>query len=319
MAIRGRHLVAKGFVESSKRRNGRYFGDVAKTPSSSPPASKQRRAEESRLISAAQAGDAAALRRLLSMVSRPAFRYGMTFCRDREDAEEIAQDVLSSLVRSLARYRGDGTLSTWAYSVARNACIRHRRRSRRAVASLAAWREENGAGPADRDPEADPQGRLERREIREAVAAALRSLPVSLREAVVLRDVEGLSAREAATVLRITERALKSRLHRARLELRARLQPLVTGEEVAPRARRCPDIAHSWSLHLEGEVSAAVCARLENHVRTCPGCAAICRTMRATIRHCRLLRARRLPPEAKKALAVIVSASRTTSAARGWK
>ncbi|MEK7315579.1 MAG: RNA polymerase sigma factor [Candidatus Eisenbacteria bacterium] len=311
--------MAKGFVETSKRRNGSYFGAGAKTPSLPPQGSKQRHAEESRLISSAQAGDAAALRRLLSIVSRPAFRYGMTFCRDREDAEEIAQDVLSSLVRSLARYRGDGTLSTWAFSVARNACIRHRRRSRRAVASLDAWRAEKGAEPADHDPDADPQGRLERREIREAVAAALRLLPASLREAVVLRDVEGLSAREAATVLRITERALKSRLHRARLELRTRLQPLVTGEEVSPRSRRCPDIARSWSLHLEGEVSAAVCARLENHVRACPECAAACRTMRATIRHCRLLRAKRLPLEAKKALAVIVSASRTSSAAKGWK
>jgi RNA polymerase sigma-70 factor, ECF subfamily len=240
----------------------------------------------------------------------------MTFCRDRHDAEEIAQDVLNSLVRSLARYRGEGTLSTWAYTVARHACVRHRRRSGQAAVSLEEWRDGNGAEPPDRDPASDPVGRLERREVREAVAAALRALPAHLREAVVLRDVEGLSAREAAKVLRITERALKSRLHRARVALRTALQPLVTGEEFSPPKSRCPDIARSWSLNLEGEVSPAVCARLEEHVRGCPECAATCRTMRTMLRQCRLLRAKPLPAAAKKALAAAAAASRRVGAAK---
>jgi RNA polymerase sigma-70 factor (ECF subfamily) len=154
-------------------------------------------------------------------------------------------------------------------------------------------------------------------ELREAVAAAIRSLPPPLREAVILRDVEGLSAREAAAVLRVGERALKSRLHRARLELRLRLQPLVTHEAVPSRARRCPDIARSWSLHLEGEVSSAICARLEAHVRACPECAATCRTMRATLRSCRLLRAKRLPPAAKRALASVKTARLNGRATNG--
>lgn len=300
-----------GFIQTSKRPNGKYFGDIAKTRLKPPAESKGSRAQEDRLVAAAQQGDESALRRLLAIVSKPAFRYGMTFCRDREDAEEIAQDVLSSLVRSLARYRGEGTLSTWAYTVARHACVRHRRRSKQTLASLERWREENGVEPADRSPRSDPHGRLERREIAEAVSAALRSLPPSLREAAVLRDVEGLSAREAAGVLRITERALKSRLHRARLELRARLQPLVTEREVPPHKRHCPDIARSWSLHLEGEVTPAMCARLEEHVRACPECEAACKTMRTMLRACRLLRTRRLPPVAKRALASAFSASRT--------
>ena len=307
--------MAKGFAGTSKWRKGSVFRDDAK--SRTPAVAARSRAEEHRLVAAARAGDAAALRRLLTIVSRPAFRYGMTFCRDRHDAEEIAQDVLASLVRSLSRYRGEGTLSTWAYTVARHACVRHRRRSRQAAVSLEDWRDGNGAEPPDRDPASDPVGRLERREVREAVAAALRALPEHLREAVVLRDVEGLSAREAARVLRVTERALKSRLHRARMALRARLQPLVTGEDVARPGRGCPDIARSWSLNLEGEVSPSLCARLEEHVRRCPECAATCRTMRTTLRQCRLLRTKRLPAAAKKALAAAAAASRRTGAARG--
>jgi hypothetical protein len=64
-------------------------------------------------------------------------------------------------------------------------------------------------------------------------------------------------------------------------------------------------------------VSPTLCARLEAHVRACPECRATCRTMRATLRSCRLLRAKRLPPVAKRALSSVSAASRTGRAARG--
>ncbi|HEU4724599.1 MAG TPA: RNA polymerase sigma factor [Candidatus Eisenbacteria bacterium] len=307
--------MAKGFAETSKRRNGKYFSDGAKSPSERAGGATGR-AEERRIVAAAKRGDPAAMRRLLALVARPAFRFGMTFCRHREDAEEIAQDVLASLVRALPRYRGDGTLSTWAYTVARHACLRRRRASKPA-ASLESWRDENDGEPVETDPASDPHGNAERGELRDSVAAALRSLPSVLREAVVLRDVEGLSAREAASVLRITERALKSRLHRGRAELRERLKPLVADDAADARSSRCPDVGRAWSLHLEGDVSASVCARLEAHVRTCPECAATCRTMRATLRQCRLLRTKRLPAGARRALASATAASRKAMAARG--
>ncbi|HET7904707.1 MAG TPA: sigma-70 family RNA polymerase sigma factor [Candidatus Eisenbacteria bacterium] len=279
-----------------------------------------RRAEEARLLRAARGGDAGALRRLLTHVSGPAFRYGMTFCRDHEDAEEIAQDVLASLVRTLASYRGEGSLSTWAYTVARNACIRRRSRVAPALESLDALREEERLEPED--SASGPEEHAEQGELREAVEAAIRALPPALRETVILRDVEGLSARQAAAVLRVGERAFKSRLHRARLALRARLEPFVKGAPSPARggggtasrpSGRCPDVARYLSLHLEGDVDPERCAKLEAHVRECPECAATCRSVRATLRACGALRAKPLPPPARAALQTALRATVTHS------
>jgi RNA polymerase sigma-70 factor (ECF subfamily) len=268
------------------------------------------------MIRAARSGDPKALRLLLALVSRPAFRFGMNFCRDREDAEEIAQDVLASLVRSLEHYRGEASLSTWAYTVARNACIRRRRRRSAPTESLEAWLEGRGEEPID--GRADPGLRLERRETRAAVEKALRGLPAPLREAALLRDVEGLSAGAAARVLGIGERALKSRLHRARLRLRTLLLPLVASEPSSPRrARGCPDIARYVSLHAEGDVNPTLCARLEAHVRACPACSATCRSMRSTLRACRLLRTKPLPAGARSAVRAAAKGARNKSATTG--
>ncbi|HET9951378.1 MAG TPA: sigma-70 family RNA polymerase sigma factor [Candidatus Eisenbacteria bacterium] len=302
-------------MRSPKIKSLRYFGD---RPSGNGDAGAGAggRADEKRLVEEARGGDPGAMRRLLSLVSRPAFRFGMTFCRDHQDAEEIAQDVLASLARSLPLYRGESSLSTWAYSVARRACMRRRRRSRSATLSLDAWREEGGHEPAE-SPAEDPHASIERLELREAVAAAIRALPPPLREAVILRDVEGLSARQAAVVLKIGERAVKSRLHRARVALRATLEPVVSGKEPARPKPGCPDIARSWSLHLEGDVSPAACARLEAHVRECPRCAATCRSMKRNLRACRALRSKRLPERTRRVMRRVAEAPRTWRAAKG--
>ena len=309
---RRRPNAPEGFARSSKRKSFKYFGE---SPSGAAGAVPEARADERRLVEAARGGDARAMRRLLALVSRPAFRYGMTFCRDPRDAEEIAQDVLASLARSLPLYRGDSSLSTWAYSVARRACIRRRRGSRAATLSLDAWREEEGREPAEA-PGEDPHATVERLELREAVAAAIRALPAPLREAVILRDVEGLSARQAAAVLKASERAVKSRLHRARLALRTRLEPIVTGKEAPRRLSGCPDVARSWSLNLEGEVSVTTCAALEAHVRECPRCVAVCKSMKRTLRACRALRAKRGSGGTRRAARKAPEAPRTWRAAK---
>ena len=86
------------------------------------------RAEERRLLAAARAGDRRALSRLLELLSGPIYRFGRGFCGDPHDAEDVAQVTLAALARTLHDFRGDSSLTTWAYTVARNACTRHRRR-----------------------------------------------------------------------------------------------------------------------------------------------------------------------------------------------
>jgi len=263
------------------------------------------REEERRLLALAKRGDPRALQRILATLSNPIYRFGLGFCRDPEDAEDLTQDVLLSLSRSLPNLRGDAALTTYAYAAARNACGRRRRRPAGAperIESLEdrAFRPGGDEEPADSD--GDPLRRVERRELAAAVRRAIAALPRGQREAVLLRDIEGLSAREAGSALRIDVRTLKARLHRGRLALRRALLPFISpGETAGRRADECPDTALFLSRFVEGELKPADCARLQGHVEACPRCALVCRSMREALGACRRLR--RMPtPRAGRAL-----------------
>lgn len=252
------------------------------------------RAEERRLLARAKRGDSAALGSLLEALSKPIYRFGLGFCHDPDEAEDLAQDVLLAMTRSIQGLTGDAALTTYAYAAARNACIRRRRRPAGAPARIESLEDRasrNDASGEPADPGVDPHGRLERRELAKAVRRAIAGLPPSQREVVLLRDVEGLSAKDAAAALRLGTRALKSRLHRGRLALRRALWAYVAPEETtARRASECPETALYFSRFLEGELTPAVCARLASHVAACPRCARVCRSMRATLGACRRLR-----------------------------
>jgi RNA polymerase sigma-70 factor (ECF subfamily) len=253
---------------------------VARSIPHTPPV---RRSEERRLIRQARSGDRRALSELARRISGSLYRFGRGFCRDPHDAEDVMQDVLATLVRSLDGFRGDSTLSSWAYVVARNACARRRRGAGRvrpieSDEGRHVLERPDPAGPADRE--------TERRELREALVAAIGELPDAQRDVIMLRDVEGLPGARVAALLGIDERAMKSRLHRARLALRLRLAPHVT-PGAPPRGPRCPDTARMLSRFLEQELDAAVCARLEAHVLDCPSCGAACESLRQAIGACR--------------------------------
>jgi RNA polymerase sigma-70 factor (ECF subfamily) len=104
-----------------------------------------------------------------------------------------------------------------------------------------------------------------------------------------LRDVEGLSAAEVAGVTGLSVPAVKTRLHRARARLREAWAPLMAPRgEAAPRpARACPDIVRLFSRHLEGDISARTCARMEAHLAGCPRCQASCDSLKQVLRMCR--------------------------------
>lgn len=245
------------------------------------------RARERELLAAARAGDRQALDRVVRRLADSAYRFGQTFCRDRDDAEDVKQDVLVALVSTLPSFRGDSSLSTWAWIVARRACARHRRHGRRTQSLETAGEEPGRELP---DPRPGPERDAERHELRAALERAIASLPAPQREVIVLRDVEGLPAARVAKLLGIQVRAVKSRLHRARLALRDALGAHAGSHvetEPAPRKPRCPDIARLLSRHLEGEVEGDLCARLEAHVRECPDCAARCAELREMLGACR--------------------------------
>jgi RNA polymerase sigma-70 factor (ECF subfamily) len=271
------------------------------------------RAEERALVAAARGGDTRAMGRLLQMVSDPALRFGRGFCRDAEDAQEVMQDVLTSLVRSLRTFRGEAALSTWAYTVARHACMRRRRRrvdepTRLESLDAAGAGGEPGALEVP-DAEADPQHHHERRELGEALERAIAALPQAQRDVLVLRDVEGLTAGQVGRILGLNERAVKSRLHRARVALRETLAPRLgrsaeggsrSQASGLGRGRGCPDTARLVSRYLEGELDASVCATLSKHVAACPHCGEVCHSLRRVLGMCRGYGERPLPAEVRR-------------------
>lgn len=133
-----------------------------------------------------------------------------------------------------------------------------------------------------------PDEQLAGKQVGQALDHAIAALEPAHREVLVLRDVEGLSAPEVAEVLGVSVQAVKSRLHRARLALRAKVAPLLgMPTDSQPPAAACPDVLTVLSRHLEGEISKLDCAEMEQHVEQCVRCRAACDSLRQTLALCR--------------------------------
>ncbi len=246
---------------------------------------------EHEFLDRARAGDAAALDELLARHEARIYRFGMQMCRDPEDAKDVMQETLLAMARRVGEFRGSSSLSTWLYAIARNACIKKRRK--RALEPSRECSLEDAAAEVEAvsDPGKTPEDAVASARVTRAVRDAIASLAPMYREALVLRDVEGLSAPEVAEVLGINVRAVKSRLHRARLAVRARVAPLLDIPG-APRAYgpaergTCPDVLALFSKHLEGDISADVCATMERHLESCDRCRCACDSFKRTLALC---------------------------------
>jgi RNA polymerase sigma-70 factor (ECF subfamily) len=257
---------------------------------------------EALLVEAARRGDRAALSRLLEQHQQRVFGFGVKMCGDVEDAKEVAQETLLTLVRTLPGFRGEASVSTWLYTVARSYCIKKRRRTKGAPAHhepLDTVTQETASDAAA--AVSTPEEMLQSREARDAVVAALDALDPDWREVIVLRDIEGLSAAEVAQVTGLSVAAVKSRLHRARAALRTNLVALVGGA-TAPAPTSCPDVLTMFSKKLEDEISPEVCAQMEDHLQGCQHCRGLCDSLKKTLAACRALPTPSVPEKVQESL-----------------
>ena len=152
--------------------------------------------------------------------------FGRRMCGQRDDADEVLQETLMKSYLSLRDLRDPGALKTWVYRVAANACLNMRRRGKSEPHHEIALEEvlprsgEDGGPPQIADWSNVPLDRLLKGELKAKLDQAVLALPKAYRVVLVLRDQEGLSTRETAEVLGISETLAKVRLHRARLALR---------------------------------------------------------------------------------------------------
>ncbi|MDE3025688.1 MAG: sigma-70 family RNA polymerase sigma factor [Acidobacteriota bacterium] len=176
-------------------------------------------ADERTLVVRAAGGDGAAFEQLIELHGRRTYRMLVRIVGDPSDAEDVLQETFLKAWRALPRFRGQAQFSTWLYRIAVNEANRRLARERR-HRSLPL--EDTLAEVPDLEP--GPPAHAESVELQELVAWCISELPAQYREAVVLRDIEGLTNEEAAEALGLTVRNFKSRLHRGRMGIRRMLE-----------------------------------------------------------------------------------------------
>ena len=191
------------------------------------------------LLARLQSGDERALADLADAYSSKIYQLAFRYLRNKEDAEEITQDVLFKVYRKVDAFRGDAQLSSWIYRITFNAAMSRLRTARyqRAQAEdrrLAAANDEEVTSTRSRTPEvADwsdmADERVLRSQLRQRVFGAILALPAIYRAPVMLRDIQGMSTEEASAMLKVKDQTLKSRLHRGRLILRKQLAAFAGG------------------------------------------------------------------------------------------
>lgn len=176
-------------------------------------------------------GKPGAFDRFVEVFRSKIFQYSILVCGHREDAEEVAQETLLKVFESFDQLREPERVRAWVFRIARNACLMKRRKSVFAPTQELSLDEflpsaEHGDGRRKleiADWSAIPENEALRSELKQVLHKAIVELPEVYRAIILLRDVEELSTAETALVLGITEDAVKTRLHRARLSARKKL------------------------------------------------------------------------------------------------
>ena len=195
------------------------------------------RLAQDELLARLKGGDEQALVDLADEFGTKIYQLAFRYLRNKEDAEEVTQDVLFKVYKKVDAFRGDAALSSWIYRITFNAAMSRLRtakyqRSQDDDRQTAAADEMNGDNVRAKDVAdwtdlADEQ--VLRSQLRARVMRAILALPAIYRAPVMLRDIQGMSTEEASAMLHVKDQTLKSRLHRGRLILRKQLADFAGG------------------------------------------------------------------------------------------
>ena len=195
--------------------------------------------DEAALVQQACAGDMNAFSRLVVRYQDRVLNTCWRICGNADDAQDLAQEAFLKVMEAIRSFRRQSTFYTWLFRVAVNLALGHRRQNARQV--RLSLHHGNGeqvvehqaarlVGRVSNEPES-PAGRMAARETEQQILAAMDRLDDEHRTVVVLRDIEGFDYAQIAEILDVPVGTVKSRLSRARMELRERLQRLVADDE----------------------------------------------------------------------------------------
>ena len=190
------------------------------------------------LLARLQSGEEQALSDLSDAYGSKIHQLAFRYLRNKEDAEEVTQDVLFKVYRKVGEFRGDAALSSWIYRITFNAAMSRLRTAQYQRAQA----EDRREAAIDTDTMGEParpvdvadwtdlaDERVLRSQLRQRVLRAILALPAIYRAPVMLRDIQGMSTEEASAMLKVKDQTLKSRLHRGRLILRKQLADFAGG------------------------------------------------------------------------------------------
>ena len=187
--------------------------------------------DEGELLTGLRRRDRLACTCLLKRFAPRLYRLALQLTGSPDEAEDVLQEGLIQACSKIDSFEGRSGLGSWLHRIVLNAALM---RLRRKTPAVVPWAEEPEGeaftAPLLVDWAGDPGDHVLSQELQTVLDRAILALPATLRAALVLRDIEGLSTEEAATALGISEAALKVRLHRARLALRTSLAPYVSGD-----------------------------------------------------------------------------------------
>ena len=170
--------------------------------------------DQEHIIARARRGDADAFEQLVEAYRNQVFRLALRMCGNEADADEVAQEAFLSAWKGLPNFRGESRFSTWLYQLTTHAVIDLMRREKRQAAA----EDIDGITAADYGP--SPQQQAERAETRREVRAALMQLPEEYRQVLLLRFMQELSYEEIGQALKLPAGTVKSRLNRAKAQLK---------------------------------------------------------------------------------------------------
>jgi RNA polymerase sigma-70 factor (ECF subfamily) len=179
--------------------------------------------DDSTLLARLRAGDPRAFEDLVIAYQHRIFGVALRMLRSRAEAEDVAQETFLRAHRALGEFRGEARLGTWLYAIASRLCL-----NRLASAERRYLRGDEDAMLRFPAEGADAAAALERTEVAAALHDAIAALPEERRIVVILRDLEGLTYEEIAEALGLELNTVRTRLHRARLDLKAKLERWLT-------------------------------------------------------------------------------------------
>ena len=174
--------------------------------------------DENRLVDLALNGDMRAFELLMEKHESKMYAVALRMCKNREDAQDCLQDAMLRIYKALPSFKGQSSFSTWAYRITMNTCLDDLRRKKVRQAQSLDQMLEIGWSPVDENNSTERH--FENSELKRNLSKAIQTLPEEMRAAVVLRDVQGFSYEEIASILSTNVGTVKSRISRGREKLR---------------------------------------------------------------------------------------------------